>query len=338
MGKLRAMAVVAGFLFFATSFFQVINPDSGRAPDYQSGHGTGSVMIEISEGDTGSMIAQQLFEKGVVKSSLAFFREAVANPKSTRIAPGSHEIEQRLSAREALEQLLDTERIKNLIKIRDGAWLSEVMALLYEDGHSRAEVKKALDNLVLPDGFTAQSVEGMLYPAFYSFSKEARAEQKIQAMINRFVSALDTLEFQPKNDFSRDQILIIASLIEAEGTPDIFPKVSRVIYNRLSKRMPLQFDASINYILSRRGNISVSLRETTLKNPFNTYANTGLPPAPIGNASLPALRAALDPADGDWIYFVTVAPKVTKFTADYDEFLEYKAEYKRNLRLGKFDQ
>ena len=154
--------------------------------------------------------------------------------------------------------------------------------------------------------------------------------------LNRFIFSTKDVNWQAMKGFTADQILIIASLIESEGTPDVHSRVSRVIYNRLAKRMPLQLDSTIHYILQRRGEIRVSLTNTKVSSRYNTFANPGLPPGPIGSPTRASIDAALAPEPGDWLYFVTVKPGDTRFTASYDEFLQFKNEYKKNLAAGLF--
>jgi UPF0755 protein len=137
--------------------------------------------------------------------------------------------------------------------------------------------------------------------------------------------------------FTEQELLIIASIIQAEGTDDNFGQVSRVIYNRLKIGMPLQMDSTVHYVQSQRGDIFLSTKSTLLKSPFNTYRNAGLPPGPIGNPGRNAMLAAVTPTPGDWLYFITVAPGDTRFTRSFDEFNEWKLIYKANLRAGKFE-
>jgi UPF0755 protein len=101
--------------------------------------------------------------------------------------------------------------------------------------------------------------------------------------------------------------------------------------------MPLQFDSTVHFALNRRGEIRVSIKDTQVKSPYNTFINRGLPPGPIGSPNREAIDAALNPAEGDWLYFVTVKPFDTRFTSSYDEFLLWKAEYKRNFKAGLFE-
>ena len=130
--------------------------------------------------------------------------------------------------------------------------------------------------------------------------------------------------------------LIIASLIQAEGDPKDFAKISRVIYNRLKTGMPLQLDTTVQYVLKKRGSVFLSTKSTLIDSPYNTYKSYGLPPTPIGNPGVLAMKAALAPEPGDWLYFITVKPGDTRFTKSHDEFLIWKNEYLKNLKAGAF--
>jgi UPF0755 protein len=307
------------------------------APDFAPGEATGEVRIEVANGETGSEIARKLEAAGVVKSSLAFFRVAVADERSSRIAPGEHLIERRIPAKEALEQLLDPKRIPNLIIVRDGTRISEVVESLIDFGLSEVDVARAMKSAAPPEIFKTRSIEGFLYPAQYSFNKDIDAKRVIAAMLEKFEWATKNIEWSNSSELSPFEILTVASLVETEGTPDVFGKVSRVIYNRLEKRMPLQFDSTVHYALNRRGEIRVSLEDIKVRSKYNTFIYPGLPPGPIGSPTVSAIKAALQPEAGDWIYFVTVKPNDTRFTSSYDQFLEWKAEYKKNFKLGLFE-
>jgi UPF0755 protein len=139
------------------------------------------------------------------------------------------------------------------------------------------------------------------------------------------------------NLFKGLQLLTIASIIQAEGDSQDFEKVSRVIYNRLAIDMPLQMDSTVHYVKKVRGEIFLSRNSTLLNSPYNTYRRYGLPPGPIGNPGNEAISAALNPAVGDWLYFITVAPGDTRFTSDISEFNSWKALYTKNRKAGAFN-
>lgn len=306
------------------------------APDYAQGDAGPEVIVEILPGETGSQIGSKLASLDVVKSSLAFFRVAVADERSARIAPGEHRIETKIPAQMALEQLLDPDRIPNLIVVRDGERLSEIQESISRFGIAKMDISKALTVAKAPQGFATKSLEGFLYPAHYSFNKGKTANEIVDAMLKKFTDATGDLDWKYQ-EFTPYQLLTIASLVQTEGTPDVFGRVARVIYNRLEKGMPLQFDSTVHYALNRRGDIRVSIADTKVQSRYNTFIHRGLPPGPIGSPTRSAIDATLNPDVGDWLYFVTVKPKETRFTSSYEEFLAWKAEYKRNFKAGLFE-
>jgi UPF0755 protein len=312
---------------------------SSSAPDFndaQSVQDLPEVIVEIPNGATGSQIATILFDSGVVKSSQAYFRVAVGDARSQKVAPGSHRMTLKISARQALDQLLDPDRIPNLIRVAEGAWKSEVEKAFITFGFTKQEVSKAFSSLKLPQGFSKS--EGLIFPAQYSFPQGTSAQVAAQSMIDRFSEdPYGRKLLQGNKDFSAQQLLTIASIVQAESTNEDFSKVARVIYNRLKIGMPLQMDSTVHYIMQARGDIFLSRKSTTLNSPYNTYKKFGLPPGPISSPSSDAIKATLEPIQGDWLYFITVAPGDTRFTASFDEFSSWKVEYTKNRKAGAFN-
>lgn len=332
--------VVAAFLFVALLSLSIhtVRSSVSSAPDFPTvnlGANSPVVVVEIPAGASGSVVGQILYENKVTKSALAYFRAAVADPRSAKVAPGAHELNVGISARQALAQLLDPARIPNLIKVFEGGWKSEVIDSLVKYGFTKKDIDTAFKKVVLPGGFS--NAEGLLFPAQYSFPAGTSALEAVQSMVDRF-SDEETGQrlLAAKGKYSPAQLLTIASLIQAEGGAGDFYKVSRVIRNRLEISMPLQLDATVHYVKKLRGEIFLSTNSTLIKSPYNTYRNYGLPPTPIGNPGSDAIAAALKPADGDWLYFITVAPGDTRFTRSHDEFLTWKALFVKNRKAGVF--
>ena len=293
------------------------------------------VVIEIPQGSSGSEIAKLLFENKVTKSSEAFFRVAVGDKRSEKIAPGNHRISQNISARQALEQLLDPNRIPNLIKIYEGGWKSEVTDALRKYGFTSTEIAAAFRQAKLPQGF--KDIEGLLFPAQYTFAKGVTAQQAVQAMVDRFTSETVSQQLlQGSSEFSAAQLLTIASIVQAEGDAKDYAQVSRVIRNRLKIGMPLQLDSTVHFVKKVRGQIFLSTQSTLINSPYNTYKRYGLPPGPIGSPGVEAMKAALEPATGDWLFFITVAPGDTRFTKSIEEFNSWKSLYEKNRKAGAF--
>ena len=332
---LRVIAALATCALITFGLHSLRLPGSG-APDFPCATSSAqTTIITVSNGQTGSSIGAALATAGVIKSAMSFFRVAVSDARAAKIAPGSHRLDLKICARDALEQLLDSSRISGLINITEGMWLSEITPLMYAAGHSKEEVSKALNSLVKPDGF--KSIEGLLFPAQYSFAKGTTAANAFSAMITRSMTEMKSAGIlSVGKEFSPQQLLIIASLVQAEGNTKDFYKISQVIRNRLHKGMPLQFDSTVHYIKKQRGSVFLSTQSTFINSPYNTYRKYGLPPGPINNPGADALRAAVTPEAGDWLYFITVAPFDTRFTSDLNQFNNWKIEYKKNLRAGKF--
>ncbi len=316
----------------------IIKSGPGSAADFDcsSDPGQRTASIDVASGETGLEIARELFEKDVIASSEVFFRLAVADPKASLIAPGIHIIDTQICAQNALDQLLDSKRIAGLIAVSEGAWISEIKKLFSKAGYPPAEVKAAFATAVIPKPFT--ELEGLLFPAQYSFAQGTKADVALKDMIARGLTEVTKVGFLSKESkYSPQQLLIIASIIQAEGGDGDFTKVSRVIYNRMKIGMPLQMDSTVHFVMESRGNIFLSTKSTLINSPYNTYRKYGLPPGPIGNPGLDAMKAAVAPAAGDWLYFITVAPRDTRFTSSAEEFNTWKVLYKKNLRAGKFE-
>ena len=339
MKKLKRL-VAAGLiaLLFTLSLF-LIRSSSNSAPDFErqiSVVGLDEVVIDIPAGASGSTIGGILFEAGIVKSSEAYFRVAVADSRSQKVAPGQHRLTVGISAQQALDQLLDPNRIPNLIKVNEGAWKSEIVDALVAYGFTQKDVNLALSQLQLPKGFSDS--EGLLFPAQYSFAEGTSALTALQEMVDRFTrDEIARTILEGTSRFSAQELLTIASIIQAEGDAKDFDKVARVIYNRLAIDMPLQMDSTVHFVKKVRGQIFLSRNSTLLNSPYNTYRRYGLPPGPIGSPGTAAMRAALNPAQGDWLYFITVSPGDTRFTSNISEFNSWKQLYTKNRKAGAFN-
>lgn len=339
MKKSELFRVAVALLAVATMTLLIhqFRTSGGSASDFpQRSIAASEALIDVSvaNGSTGSEIAKQLFDLGIVESSQSFFRLAVSDSRATRIAPGIHQLNSRISAKQALEQLLDPKRMPNLIRIVEGSWNVEIFKMLEKSGFSSKDIQVAVRELKLPTGI--KSLEGVLFPAQYNFAQGTTAKQALESMVRRFQEQFSTLEAKNTSKLSPQEIVIVASIIQAEGITEDFGKISTVIKNRLKIGMPLQMDSTIHYAQKIRGDIFLSTKSTLLKSPFNTYRKYGLPPSPIGNPGMDALEAAINPVDGNWLYFITVSPGDTRFTSDFAEFNRWKVLYTKNRKAGAF--
>ncbi|MGV9561331.1 endolytic transglycosylase MltG [Streptomyces sp. NPDC003480] len=207
-------------------------------------------------------------------------------------------------------------------------------ALGVPPGSARKSLPKA--HLKLPRDAQGNP-EGYLFPASYPLQKGASPESVLRYMVDtaneRFGGGTITAGAQ-RHALTGYQAVTIASIVQAEAAAKAdMAKVARVVFNRLERGMPLQMDSTLNYAL-KRSTLHTSVRDTKIASPYNSYRSVGLPPTPISNPGEDAMRATLNPAPGNWLYFVTVKPGDTRFTASYEEQQRNVAEFNR-LRAAR---
>ncbi len=309
----------------------------GAAPDY-TGDGTETVLVEVTSGQTSRSIGATLEEADVVKSAEAFADAARDDARSLTIQPGFYSLRTQMKASSALALLLDpASRAEGKVVLPEGTRLSRALEIVSEGTRIPVDQLQAASQdtaaLLLP-AWAGNSAEGFVFPATYPVPPNATAQSVLRQTTERFAEAAQTvqLEQRAKNlGYTPYEILIIASMIQAEGIESDFPKIARVIYNRLDIGQALQIDATVNYALNK-SELGLSLDDLQVDSPYNTYQVTGLPPTPINSPGEAALEAALSPESGDWLYYITVDPATgeTRFTASYEEFQRWKVEYQRN--------
>ncbi len=334
------LAVLAGAAYWGvTTGIDKIQDQFSSADDYP-GPGSGEVVFEVKPGDTIAVMGRGLKDAGVIASVDAFIDAAGANPEAATIQPGSYPLLKEMKASDVVAILVDPEKVitTNVI-VPEGLRVKDVVALLAEKtGFPKEEFDKALQDpkaLGLP-AYAEGNPEGYLFPATYDFGPDEKPADMLHAMVVRWQQAATENDLEAGAaalGYSPQEIMTVASLIEAEGRGKYRVKIARVIYNRLEiDPNPaagfLQIDATVNYALDRSLVAVPSSEDLEVDSPYNTYQNKGLPPGPIEAPGDDAIQAALHPADGPWFFYVTVNLKTgeTKFTDDYDEFLQFKQE------------
>ena len=187
----------------------------------------------------------------------------------------------------------------------------------YSNNFSRKDWSFLIDR---PKG---ASLEGYLYPDTYRVYKQTDLEAIVEKMLNNFDAKLttemrDEIKKQKKTIF---EVLTLASIVEKEMYGyENRRVVAGIFYNRLKVGMPLQSDVTVNYI-TKKGTTRPSLDDTHIDNPYNTYVNKGLPPGPVCNPSIEAIKAVIYPADTDYMYFLTNEKEQIIFSKTYEEHL-----------------
>ncbi len=308
--------------------------------DY-SGPGTGSVQVHVNQGDTASSLGPELVNLGVVASARAFVLAAEHSTSTRDLLPGYYLMHKHMQAALAYAMLLNPANvIQTTITIPEGFRASQVVArLAAKDPHiTQADYQQALKNpaLGLPS-YAKGNPEGYLYPDTYAVPPNATALSVLQQMVQSFTNEATTVNLQQAaaatpGHLSPAQVIVVASLVQAEGgRVSDYPKIARVVYNRLAQGIKLQFDSTVLYGLNTYG-ILANPKQLQSTSPYNTYKYAGLPPGPIDNPGNAAIQAALHPAPGNWVYFVTTDPKTgyTQFTNSYTQFLQFEQELRHN--------
>jgi len=335
--------LLGGGYFAATTGIEAIKDRFNLSPpaDYD-GPGQGKVVVEVQEGDTAGDIARTLRDKDVVASVEAFTEAAMQNPDSTGIQVGFYELQRQMPAAEALDVLVDPSNlIQSALTIPEGWRVEQIVErLAAETDFSKRQYDRLLrqaGKIGLPD-YAGGNPEGYLFPATYSIPPDATPRSILTQMVERWREAAEDAgleEAAQRLGYTPAELMTVASLVEAEANRDEDRfKVARVIYNRLETDATnglLQIDAAVNYAHDRDLGVGLTLDDLEIDSPYNTYKNPGLPPTPIEAPGDKAIEAAANPAEGPWVYYVTVNLRTgeTKFTEDYDEFLRFKDEFKQ---------
>lgn len=332
--------VVAGGWYAADRGVGWLQARFGQAEDYP-GPGAGEVLFEVHDGDAGDVIARNLEEAGVVASTGAYIEACRAEPKCQTIQVGFYPLRKEMAAADALAILIDPgQQVRAGLTIPEGLRVADIVEVIAEQTEfSVAEVNRALrKDIGLPD-YAAGNPEGYLFPATYSVTPGQKPVDLLRDMVARWRQAADEADLEARaSELGRTpaEIMIIASLIEAEGRGDDMPKIARVIYNRLDgpgdkggTNGTLGIDASNAYGLGLSGTTALTAEQLAVDTPYDTRRRPGLPPTPIEAPGDDAIRAALNPAVGSWFYYVTVNLETgeTRFSETYEEFLVDRAEY-----------
>lgn len=316
---LLVLAVVAGLGLKAIGVFD-------SAADY-SGPGYGTLLVQVHTGDTATAIGRTLAKADVVESEQAFINAAKANSASAGIQVCYYRVKYKMKASAALTLLINPANcVQTRVTVIEGERVAEVVAAIAsKTGIKAAAVRAALarpSSIGLP-AEAQGNPEGYLFPATYQVTPGETATQLLSEMVARA-----SAEFQQLNvdsgatplGLTPRQVITVASILQWEAKiPGDFPKVARAIYNRLAAGMPLQSDATVAFANGVSGRLSTTNAERANPSPYNTYVHKGLPPGPIGSPGEVAIKAALHPAQGSWLYWVVVNPNTgeTVFSTTY---------------------
>ena len=296
-----------------------------------------AVEITIPPGASARSIAAALEDAGVV--SARDFEDSVGRQGAANLLQaGTYELETGMEADRALEAVLagPVFQSESSVIVVEGLRVSEIVEELADQtGHPVEAFEEALRIGAVTSPFLPSELpegvdeitrwEGLLFPARYEIADDATPTEILGMMADEMVARMDTIDWSRLGSLglNRYEVLTVASLIQREaGVDEERPTIASVIYNRLSQDVPLQIDASVIYALGENPGRVLS-EHLEVDSPWNTYANRGLPPTPIGTVQIESLQAAADPDQTDYVFYVLVSKDGRHgFSVTYEEHQE----------------
>ena len=312
---LLVVLVVAGL--GAWLVYAPVGPAVGT-PDAQA------VFVDIPAGSGTQAIAQKLESAGVVRSRYAF--ELMRVVKGGTLKAGEYRFNHPADVAEVYGRIARGDVYTVALTIPEGYSIFDIAAAVDAAGLGKKDAfleaeRKDVD-LITDLSPGAASLEGYLYPDTYRFARTATAETMLGAMVRRFRQEAAQLGVSGEDGRSVEQVVTMASLVEKEvAVPGERPLVAGVFENRLKRGIPLATDPSIIYAaeLAGRWRGTIYASDLQFQSAYNTYKHAGLPPGPICNPGAASLKAAMDPAETDYLYFVADAQGHSRFAATMDE-------------------
>jgi peptidoglycan lytic transglycosylase G len=327
LGLLLAAVIALGM-----AAYQAIRWAEGPAVPAQE-HPPSKIVV-IPEGATFQQVAALLERERLIKSRSAFILFGKAQSADRKIHAGEYELNPSMVPAEILSKLLSGQVVLHPITIPEGLTISQIADLLAQHGVvDREELLRLTKDkaFIASLGIKADTLEGYLYPNTYKFPREVKPKEIVVTMVDHLRQVFGP-ELQARAQdlkMTVHEVLTLASVIEKEtSSVDERPEISAVFHNRLIKRIPLQSDPTVIYGLP---NFDGNLRKKDLSSPspYNTYRWAGLPPGPIANPGVQAIRAALYPSNSRALYFVSRNDGTHQFSATLAEHNEAVEKYQK---------
>ncbi|WP_263350383.1 endolytic transglycosylase MltG [Acidicapsa acidisoli] len=339
----------AGFLVFLFFFLLLLAGAAAAWFVFLPAGPQGETFVEIAPGSSSNQIATQLEQTGVVRSRYAF--DLVRLWKRGRLKAGEYRFDHAAPVTEVYARIARGDVYTLPVTIPEGANRFDIAARIVQAGFLNVNKEDFLAATVSETPLIAdldpqaRNLEGYLFPDTYRFPRKVTSAQIISTMVRRFRTVTSELDLArpPQTSVSRNvhDIVTLASLVEREtAVASERPLVASVLANRLAKKMPLMTDPAVIYGLEVkdlwRGAIYQSdLSDPKHDTPYNTYRHIGLPPGPIANPGMASLRAAMNPAATDYLYFVAAGADPqgkSRFASTLDEHNKNVASYRKAVR------
>ena len=302
-----------------------------------------SVKVTIPKGASLKEVSTTLQDYNIIRNERSFLLAVKTLGYEKDMPAGRFKLVKASTNFDIIDQLVNGIQVNKRVTILEG-WTINIIAEELHDkiGIDQDEFKSACTNelLLWKWGISEKTVEGYLFPNTYLFSEEEDVQDIIGRMINEYKQRI-TLEFRDRMQelgMEEKEIITLASIIEGEA---IYDKeraiISGVYHNRLNIGMRLQADPTIQYIINDSPRRLLN-KDLKIKSPYNTYLNKGLPPGPINNPGIESIKAALYPAETDYIYFVARGDGYHTFSRTKEEHNIAKKKFQKIRRQLKKQQ
>jgi UPF0755 protein len=321
--------------FFLTLLLLLLLAAAAAAYVVYSPYGPSSeTFVDVAPGTGASAIAAQMERAGIIRSRYGF--DLLRIKKSGTLKAGEYRFDHPVPMPEVYARLVQGDVYTQVLTIPEGYNIFDIAAAVEAAGFAKRDVFLAAERKhtelladLLPPGTHPASLEGYLFPDTYRFSRHATPLQMLTAMVRRFRKESTQLGIDRG---AMAQTVTLASVIEKEVGQDAErPLVAGVFVNRLARSMPLATDPTVIYaaLLDNRWRGTIYASDLQSPSLYNTYRHTGLPPGPISNPGVASLRAALQPARTDYLYFVSDAAGHTRFSVGLKEHSEQVQAYRQ---------
>lgn len=328
------LAIVGVFIIMATFVFIQIGPYNKSNKD--------DIVVDIPGGSTIGQITDVLKENNLIKNKTLFKLYVRISNNTSKLKSGKYLFNQAYSNKAIIEDLSKGKVYNDGIKITipEGSTSFEVTDILVKNKLGDKDIyqelinspKKFKEKFKFLDDENITSIEGFLYPSTYYFDDKQTEIEILNHMLGTFESKYTERLQKRQKELKQSlyEVINLASIVDKEAVLDEDrPIIASVFYNRIKTGMPLQSDATIQYIFKERKK-SITYKDLKIDSPYNTYKIQGLPPTPIANPDINSIEAVLYPANTEYLYFVATIEGGNTYSKTYEEHIKNVEKYRKD--------